>query len=104
MLTSAYFVGPGATMRSVSPVTFVVNSPRPPDEKYDILNEHRPLLIQNNETLVRDEGHSGTGLYRKLARVNWRNVLTITVAVVDYFLVYSSISLIGTFFPTEVIR
>ena len=76
----------------------------PFEEEYDASNEHKPLLTQSNETARRSEGkvHGAAVLYQKLAGVNWRNVLTIIIAVVDYFLVYSSISLIGTFFPTEV--
>lgn len=93
-------------MRAVSPTTFAVNSlpyvwSRGLEEEYDASDEHKPLLTQSDEL---KEGQVGGALYRKLAGINWRNVLTIIIAVVDYFLVYSSISLIGTFFPTEVIK
>ena len=41
-------------------------------------------------------------LCRRLAAVKWRNIFMVAVAVFDYFLVYSAISLIGIFFPTQV--
>ena len=64
----------------------------------DPSNEHKSLLTQS-------EGYGPVkGLYsgRKFSAVNWKNVLTIFITVVDYFLVYASISLIGAFFPTKV--
>lgn len=69
-----------------------------PEEDFDPSNEHKPLLTQSCENPDR-----AVTLYEKVAAVNWRNAVTVIVAVVDYFLVYASISLIGTFFPTEVI-
>ena len=102
MLTSAYL----HTMRAVSPTTFAVNSlpyvwSLGVEEEYDASDEHKPLLTQSDETAPR--GKLGV-LGQKITGVNWRNVLTILITVVDYFLVYSSISLIGTFFPREVIK
>ena len=32
----------------------------------------------------------------------WREMVTVAFIVIDYFLLYSSISLIGVFFPAEV--
>ena len=94
-------------MRAVSPTTFAVNSlpyvwSLGVQEEYDASDEHRSLLTQSDEAAPLKEGQVGGALYRKLAGINWRNVLTIIIAVLDYFTVYSSISLIGTFFPTEV--
>ena len=95
-------------MRAVSPTTFAVNSlpyvwSLGVEEEYDASDEHKPLLTQSDgEAVQLKEGQLGDALYKKLAGIKWRNVLTIIIAVVDYFLVYSSISLIGTFFPTEV--
>jgi hypothetical protein len=66
------------------------------DDYYDPSNEHKALLEQS-------DGHVGPVMYRKLRAVHWRNVLSIFVTVVDYFLVYAAISLIGAFFPTKVI-
>ena len=93
-------------MRAVSPTTFLVNglpsvSKWSPVEDFDPSNEHKPLLSQSCESP--DGEHGSVTLYGKVAAINWRNAVTVIVAVVDYFLVYASISLIGTFFPTEVI-
>lgn len=69
------------------------------DDWYDPSNEHKSLLEQS-------DSHVGPGavVYRKLLAVHWRNVLSVFISVVDYFLVYAAISLIGAFFPTKVIQ
>ena len=94
-------------MRAVSPSTFLVNSlpyvyqwSPEVSEALDESDVHKPLLTQSNE--IPDGAGSKRALRRRISAVNWRNVITIVVTVVDYYLVYSSISLIGTFFPTEV--
>ena len=48
--------------------------------------------------LIRDE----SSFCQKLAVVEWRKVVIVFVIIVDYFLIYSSISLIGAFFPIKV--
>ena len=92
-------------MRAVSPTILVNSLPSvskwSPVEDFDPSNEHKPLLSQSCESP--DGGRGSVTLYGKVAAINWRNAVTVIVAVVDYFLVYASISLIGTFFPTEVI-
>ena len=95
-------------MRAVSPSAFVVNSLPyvtnwSPEEDFDPSDEHKPLLSQSYEPPSDKRSSVIDALYIKVTAVNWRNVITIIVAVVDYFLVYASISLVGTFFPTEVI-
>lgn len=60
-------------------------------------DEYKPLLAQQRL------GYAAVPRQKPVTSArNWRNVFTIAVALVDYFIVYSSISLIGTFFPTEV--
>ena len=91
-------------MRAVSPTTFAVNSlpyvwTLGVEEEYDASDQHKPLLKQSDDTAA-PRGRLGI-LGQKLDGVNWRNVLTILISVVDYFLVYSSISLIGTFFSNR---
>ena len=39
---------------------------------------------------------------RRVASVRWRAMITAAIIVLDLFLLYASISLIGVFFPTEV--
>ena len=69
------------------------------DEKYKpLLTYSRPWTGSQWEPKRRRDTPS---LYRRLSSVKWRNVLMVAVAVFDYFLVYSAISLIGTFFPTQ---
>ena len=89
-------------MRSGSPTALLVSAYRHGavgDDWYDPSNEHKPLLEQS-------DGHVGPGpvVYRKLLAVHRRNVLSVFITVVDYFLVYAAISLIGAFFPTKVIQ
>ena len=62
-----------------------------------LADEKKALLIKNETNQT--QGCTG----QRLAVVNWRSVLTIIVVIIDYFLVYASISLIGAFFPTKVI-
>ena len=92
-------------MRAVSPSAFLVNSLPyvnnwSPEDELDASNVHKPLLTQSYEAT--DGGGRSSAVYRKIPAVNWKNVITIAVTVVDYLFVYASISLIGTFFPTEV--
>ena len=75
----------------------------PKEEDFDPSDAHKPLLLQIYEPPSDKQSSVIDALYKKVTAVNWRNVITIIIAVVDYFLVYASISLIGTFFPTEVI-
>ena len=92
-------------MRAVSPSAFLVNSLPyvnnwSPEDELDASNVHKPLLTQSYE--APDGGGRGSAVYRRISAVNWKNIITIAVTVVDYLFVYASISLIGTFFPTEV--
>ena len=50
------------------------------------------------------QGANGTftDLYQKFLTINWRNIFTLFVIVVNTILVNGSISLIATFFPTKV--
>ena len=57
---------------------------------------------ENKTLLTQSESQKAPSLCQKLAVVNWRNVFTILLVTVDYFLVCGSISLIGAFFPTKV--
>ena len=41
-------------------------------------------------------------LWRNIAAVRWRELVTASIIVLDLFLLCASISLIGVFFPTEV--
>ena len=41
-------------------------------------------------------------VWRKIASVRWKEMITASIIVLDLFLLYASISLIGVFFPTEV--
>ena len=85
-------------MRSGSPTALLVSTHRyavGSDDCDDPSNEHKALLEQSDV-----QAHQL--VYRKLSTVHWRNVLSISVTVIDYFLVYASISLIGAFFPTKV--
>ena len=70
------------------------------DEDYKpLLTYSRPLTGSQREPKRKRDTPS---LCRRLAAVKWKNVLMVAVAIFDYFLVYSAISLIGTFFPTQV--
>ena len=63
----------------------------------------RNQVSDENKTLhTQSENQKAPSLCQKLAVVNWRNVFTILLVTVDYFLVCGSISLIGAFFPTKV--
>lgn len=64
-------------------------------------NDYRPLLAYNIK-LDPTRRATTTMLCKKLAGVKWRNLLIVAVSIFDYFLVYSAISLIGTFFLTQV--
>ena len=39
---------------------------------------------------------------QKIATVRWKELVTTTIIILDLFLLYASISLIGVFFPAEV--
>ena len=41
-------------------------------------------------------------VWRRIASVRWKEMITASIIVLDLFLLYASISLIGVFFPTEV--
>ena len=41
-------------------------------------------------------------IWRKIATVRWREMITASIIVLDLFLLYASILLIGVFFPAEV--
>ena len=69
-------------------------------EDYDD-EDYKPLLTYSKSKRELRNRESPT-LCTRLAAVNWRNALMVAAAVFDYFLVYSAISLIGTFFPTQV--
>lgn len=66
-------------------------------------------LVPNGDK--KDKDHSTPGVaqpalyqrvWRKIAAVRWREMVTASIIVIDLFLLYASISLIGVFFPTEV--
>ena len=70
------------------------------DEDYKpLLTYSRPWTGSQREPKRKRDTRS---LCWRLASVKWRNVLMVAIVVFDYFLVYSAISLIGTFFPTQV--
>lgn len=67
--------------------------------------DYKPLLTYSKPPRgpEREPKRRGTtNLCRRLVAVKWRNIFMVATAVFDYFLVYSAISLIGTFFPTQV--
>ena len=79
-------------MRVVSPTTFAVNSlpyvwSLGVEEEYDASDEHKPLLTQSDETVPR--GKLGV-LGQKIIGVNWRNMLTILITVVNYYISWST--------------
>ena len=85
-------------MRAVSPSTFLVNSlpyvyqwSPGVSEDLDESDVHKPLLTQSCESPDGGRGGAGARLCRRISAVNWRNVITIVVTVVDYYLVYSPI-------------
>lgn len=43
-------------------------------------------------------------IWRKIAAMRWKEIVTGSIIVMDMFLLCASISLIGVFFPTEVSR
>ena len=67
-------------------------------------------LVPVNERKDRDQSASAKRaqpklhrrIWRKIASVRWREVVTASIIVMDMFLLSASISLIGVFFPTEV--
>ena len=74
-------------------------------EDYGEDEDYKPLLTYSKPPRgpQRERRRRDTpALCRRLAAVKWRNIFMVAVAVFDYFLVYSAISLIGTFFPTQV--
>ena len=71
-------------------------------EDYGEDEDYKPLLTYSKPPRgpQRERRRRDTpALCRRLAAVN---IFMVAVAVFDYFLVYSAISLIGTFFPTQV--
>ena len=71
-------------------------------EDYETDESYKPLLSYGGKPKHVPREREPPSLCRRLAAVKWGNVLAVAVAVFDYFLVYSAISLIGTFFPTQV--
>ena len=71
-------------------------------EDYETDESYKPLLLYSNDLKLVQSERESPSLCKRLATVRWTNVLAVSVAVFDYFLVYSAISLIGTFFPTRV--
>ena len=41
-------------------------------------------------------------IWRRVVAVRWREIVTASIIMMNLFLIYASISLIGIFFPTEV--
>ena len=64
---------------------------RIPVTEYDTNNEAQPLPLNER-------------IRQKIATVRWKELITTAIIVVDLFLLYASISLIGVFFPAEVGR
>ena len=58
--------------------------------------------VQNDQPAPRNTLHRR--IWRKIVTVRWRELITASIIVLDLFLLYASISLIGVFFPTEVSR
>ena len=66
-------------------------------------------LVPVNERKDRDQSASARAqpklhrrIWRKIAAVRWRDVVTASIIVMDMFLLSASVSLIGVFFPSEV--
>ena len=55
---------------------------------------------KNNERESGSE-QTDTNHRAKLSKVDWRSVLIVIAVIMDYFLIYSSISLLGAFFSTK---
>lgn len=70
-------------------------------------DEMRQATESNDLILVteRDSNHKtplNERIRKNIAIVRWKEVVTTAIIVVDLFLLYVSISLIGVFFPAEV--
>lgn len=71
-------------------------------EDHETNESYQPLLSYSGKPKPVPREREPPSLCKRLATVKWGNVLAVAVAVFDYFLVYSAISLMGTFFPTQV--
>lgn len=98
LIRSIYLVVPWQFSKGVSIQAWLIMSSGGAENVADD-EEHYPLLA--SVKLTRPLPSIRT-VSQTLKSVNWRNVFSVIVAVFDYFLVYCAISLIGTFFPTEV--
>ena len=84
------------------------------EEQYELLSKSRnddDHRQSENEAPGPDPGETPSGasgrlrkVYSALADVDWKNAVTMLVAIADFFAVYTAISVIASFFPTEVCK
>ena len=73
-------------------------------ELQDVISEESNSISDSSETEAdpKDSDTTQRSLHQKLSAIQWRKAFTLFVVAINCFLVNGSMSLIATFFPTEV--
>ncbi|MCG8625949.1 MAG: hypothetical protein MJE68_28625, partial [Proteobacteria bacterium] len=74
-------------------------------ELQDVISEESNSISDSSETEADPKDSEDTtqrSLHQKLSAIQWRKAFTLFIVAINCFLVNGSMSLIATFFPTEV--